>query len=93
MTWIVDIDVLGVEAAEPPDVFEIGFDVTFPGETWCRSLVLVSADLTYLSEFELVTRARDEVVAVIEREGRPVSTTLRLAASGVEVLAVAAPGG
>ena len=92
MTWIVDIDLLGVEAAEPPDVYEIAFDVTFPGETWCRSSVLVAADLTHLAEFELVARARDEMIAVIDREGRPVSTTLRITAAGVEILAVAAPG-
>jgi len=93
VTWIVDIDMLGIENAEPPDVFEIAFDVTFPGETWCRSLVLVAADMTYLSEHELVSRARDEVIGVIEREGRPVSTTLRMSAQRVEILAVAAPGG
>lgn len=93
MTWIVDIDTLGIEDAEPPDVFGIAFDVTFPGETWCRSLVLVAADLTYLDENELVPRARDEVIAVIEREGRPVSVTLRMSFERVEVLALAAPGG
>lgn len=93
MTWIVDIDMLGVEPAEPPDRFEIAFDVTFPGETWCRSLVYVTPEVVVVSEYELVAAARDAVIAVIEREGRPVSVTMRLGADGAEVLAVAAPGG
>jgi hypothetical protein len=93
VTWIVDIDLLGVDAAEPPDLYEIAFDVTFPGETWCRSLVLVAPDLSYLGEHELVNRGRDELIALIEREGRPVSATVRLSSAGVEVLALAAPGG
>jgi hypothetical protein len=93
VTWIVDIDVLGVDVAEPPDLYEIVFDVTFPGETWCRSLVLVAPDLSHLDQHELVNRGRDEIVALIDREGRPVSATVRLSSAGVEVLAVAAPGG
>lgn len=93
MTWIVDIEPLGVLEAEPPDALEIAFDVIFPGETWCRCVVLVGRDFSYRSEHELVSTARDEVVRVIEREGRPVAVRLRLCSSGVEVQAVAAPGG
>jgi hypothetical protein len=93
VTWIVDIDMLGVEPAEPPDRLELAFDVTFPGETWCRSFVYVSPDLVFASEYELVGVARDELIAVIDREGRPVSVTMRLGPGGVEVLSVAAPGG
>lgn len=93
MTWIVDIDMLGVEPAEPPDRLELAFDVTFPGETWCRSFVYVSPDFVFTSEFELAGVARDELIAVIDREGRPVSVTMRLGPGGAEVLSVAAPGG
>lgn len=92
MTWIVDIDMLGVEPAEPPDRVEIAFDVTFPGETWCRSLVYVAAEVAFASEYELVAAARDELIAVIDREGRPVSVTMRLRPGGAEVLSLAAPG-
>jgi hypothetical protein len=48
MTWIVDIDMLGVESAEPPDALAIAFDVTYPGETWCRSLVLIAPELAHI---------------------------------------------
>ncbi len=92
MTWIMDIDMLGVEPAEPPDSLEIAFDVTFPGETWCRSLVYISSEVLVGSEFELVAAARDALIAVIDGEGRPVSVTMRLGPSGAEVLSVAAPG-
>lgn len=93
MTWIVDIDMLGVETAEPPDALAIAFDVTYPGETWCRSLVLITPELAHIPGYELVSRARDALVAVIEAAGEPISVELRLTSTETVVLASARPGG
>lgn len=93
MTWIVDIDLVGVQPAEPPDALAIGFDVTYPGETWCRCLVLVGPDVTGASEDELVRRARDTLVEVLEAAGEPLSVELRLTAGGYCVIARGRPGG
>jgi hypothetical protein len=93
MTWIVDIDTLGVESAEPPDVLAIAFDVTYPGETWCRSLVLITSELAYMPEYELVSRARDALIEVLEAAGEPVSVEIRLTPTETVMLASGRPGG
>lgn len=92
MTWIVDIDMLGVEVAEAPDALAIAFDVTFPGETWCRSLVLIAPELAHLPENELVGRARDALFAELEAAGEPISVELRLTPTATIVLASGRPG-
>jgi hypothetical protein len=93
MTWIVDIDMLGVESAEPPDALAIAFDVTYPGETWCRSLVLIAPELAHIPEHELVGRARDALFVVLEAAGEPVSVEVRLTPTETVVLASGRPGG
>ncbi len=93
MTWIVDIDLVGVEPAEPPDALAVGFDVTYPGETWCRCIVLVAPEAAGASEHEVVRRARDALVEVLESAGEPLSLELRLNADGYTVLAQGRPGG
>ena len=37
----MDIELVSIEEAEPPDAFAVTFDVIYAGETWCRSLVCV----------------------------------------------------
>jgi hypothetical protein len=46
MTWIVDVELVDVAPAEPPDVAVVTFDVIYPGETWCRSIVYVAPGAT-----------------------------------------------
>ncbi|MCZ7663970.1 MAG: hypothetical protein M5U22_14055 [Thermoleophilia bacterium] len=93
MTWIVDIDVVGIEEAEPPDALRIGFDVTFPGETWCRSFVLVAPERVLPDEAKIISAARDALVEVLQLQGEPVAVELRLAAKDTEILALGRPGG
>ena len=64
MVWIIDVDLVAFEPAEYPDAYELYFDVTYPGETWCRSVVRVSADLAFASEEAVVSRARDALVGL-----------------------------
>lgn len=92
MTWIVDIELVDIDVAEPPDALTVTFDVIYPGETWCRSVVFVAAEAAKAGEDEVIGEARDALVAVIERQGRPVSVELRLTPDGTQVLAVGSPG-
>jgi hypothetical protein len=93
MTWIVDIDALGLEEAEHPDQLSVAFDVTYPGEVWCRSVVFVAPDAAYGSEDEIIGRARDALLAVVEADALPVSVELRLSAAGVTLLEIGHPTG
>jgi hypothetical protein len=93
MVWIVDVDLVSVEPGVPPDAWELWFDVTYPGETWCRSVVRVGADLFFAHEDALVTRARDALLGLLEGEARPASVVVRLDADGVTVVALDHPGG
>lgn len=91
MTWIVDIELVAVESAHPPDRFVVTFDVVYPGETWCRSLVYV-APTVVADEQDLVSLARDALVPFLEMEGQPVSLELRLTPTGPVILGRRLPG-
>lgn len=92
MTWIVDIELVGVDVAEPPDALTVTLDVIFPGETWCRSVVFVAPEEARTDRDEIIRSARDALVAVIESEGEPVSVELRLSPRGADVIAIGRPG-
>jgi len=89
MAWIVDVDLVSMEAAAFPDAVVLTFDVTYPGETWCRSVVYVGRDVAFASEQELASSVRDGLLGILERETRPASVELRLSAEGLAVLALA----
>jgi hypothetical protein len=93
MTWIVDIEALGLEEAEHPDQLSVAFDVTYPGEVWCRSVVFVAPDAAGGSEDEIIGRARDALLSILERDALPVSVELRLSAGGITVLEIGHPIG
>ena len=92
MAWIIDVDLVSFEPAEHPDQYELYFDVTYPGETWCRSLVRVAADLAFASEEAVVMRARDALVGLLEGESRPASAVMRCEAAGTTIIALDYPG-
>jgi hypothetical protein len=91
MTWIVDVELVDVAPAEPPDVAVVTFDVIYPGETWCRSVVYVAPGVACGDE-EAVPRARDALLALAELEGLPVAFELRLTSEGTTVLDRRVPG-
>jgi len=91
MAWIVDVELVAVEAAEPPDLALVTFDVVYPGETWCRSLVYVTPGVT-AGEDDLVSRSRDALLTFLEREGQPVALEVRLSPEGPVVLDRRLPG-
>jgi hypothetical protein len=93
MVWIIDVDLVSFESADHPDAYELYFDVTYPGETWCRSVVRVAGDLAFPSEEAVVSQARDALVGLLEREARPASAAIRLDAAGVTLIALDYPGG
>ena len=66
MAWIIEVDLVSFEPADHPDVYQVYFDVTYPGETWCRSVVRVGADIAFPSEEAVVSQARDALVGVLE---------------------------
>lgn len=92
MTWIVDIELVDVDVAEPPDSLVVTFDAIYPGETWCRSVVFVAPEVARAGEDEVIRAARDALVGVIEAAGEPVSAELRLSSQGPHVLALGRPG-
>lgn len=80
--------------AEAPDAFVATFDVIYPGETWCRSEVLVE-DMVAIAlgfdEWEVTRAARDALVELLALETGPVSFRLRLGLDGTAVLGRATP--
>ena len=93
MTWIVDIEALGLEEAEFPDQLSVAFDVIYPGEVWCRSVVYVAPDAAFGSEDEIIGRARDALLAVLERDALPVAVELRLSSAGTALMDIGHPTG
>jgi hypothetical protein len=90
----MDIELVSIQEAEPPDAYSVAFDVIYAGETWCRSLVDVdtagSARLGH-DEQAVVRAAREALLDLLVMEPAPVSYHLRLGADGPEVLAKARP--
>jgi hypothetical protein len=93
MTWIVDIEALGLEEAEHPDTLSVAFDVIYPGEVWCRSVVYVAPDAAQGSEDQIIGRARDALLEVVQRESLPVSVEIRVSAAGTTLLEIGHPTG
>lgn len=95
MPIFIDVELVGIEAAEPPGTYVTAFDVIYAGETWCRSVVLVDPDVVAAVEREqraVIGAARDALLELLQFEAVPVSFRLRLTAEGTVVLARAAPG-
>lgn len=91
----MDIELVGIDEAEYPDAFAVVFDVIYAGETWCRSLVWVNADLATelgMDEQAVIGAARDALLDLLAVETVPVSLQLRLGRGGPAVLARGTPG-
>jgi hypothetical protein len=91
----MDIELVSVQEAEPPDAFSVAFDVIYAGETWCRSIVEVdtaAAARLGRDEHAVVRAARGALLDLLGPEPAPVSLHLRLAAEGPTVLAKGRPG-
>jgi hypothetical protein len=95
MAIFMDIELVSIQEAEPPDAFSVAFDVIYAGETWCRSLVDVdAAGAARLGRDEqaVIRAAREALVDLLVLEPAPVSFHLRLGTEGPAVLAKARPG-
>ena len=95
MTIFMDIELISVMEAEPPDAYAVTFDVIYSGETWCRSLVMVdtvTAAGLGGEEYPVVSVARDALLESLATEARPVSLHLRLTSAGVTVVGRGSPG-
>jgi hypothetical protein len=92
----MDIELVSIEEAEPPDAFSVAFDVIYAGETWCRSIVevdTVTCARLERDEYAVVRAARECLLDLLDQEPAPVSFHARLSEAGPEVLARARPGG
>ena len=90
----MDIELVSVREAEPPDAYSVAFDVIYAGETWCRSIVDVdTAGSARLGRDEqaVVRAARGALLDLLVMEPAPVSFHLKLGADGLMVLAKARP--
>ena len=90
----MDIELVSIQEAEPPDAFSVAFDVIYAGETWCRSIVDVDSAGSALlgrDEHAVVCAAREALLDLLDLEPAPVSFHLRLGADGPVVLAKARP--
>jgi len=90
----MDIELVSIQEAEPPDAFSVAFDVIYAGETWCRSIVDIdttSAALHGRDELAVVRAARETLLDLLVAEPAPVSFHVRLGPGGPAVLAKARP--
>lgn len=95
MTLFMDIELVSVEEAEPPDAFTVVFDVIYAGETWCRSLVWVDdlvATRLHHDERAVTSAARDALLDLLAVEAVPVSFHVRVTTDGPSILARGTPG-
>lgn len=95
MAIFMDIELVSIQEAQPPDAFSVAFDVIYAGETWCRSVVDVdSAEAAYFGRDEraVVTAARDALLDLLAVEAAPVAFHLRLGVEGTTVVARGRPG-
>jgi len=91
----MDIEVVSIVDGEPPDAYTVTFDVIYPGETWCRSMVGVASAIAARlerEEYAVVRAARDALLELLVAEPEPVSFQVRLTGDGTTVLARAKPG-
>lgn len=95
MAIFMDVELVAIDEAEFPDAFTVAFDVIYAGETWCRSLVWVTADLSARlngDERAVAGAARDALLNLLAVEVAPVSYELRLGSGGPTVLGRGIPG-
>jgi len=95
VTIFIDVELVSIVEGEPPDAHTVTFDVIYPGETWCRSMVGVGhavAARLGRDEYEMVRAARDALLELLAAEVEPVSFQLRLTTDGTTIIARAAPG-
>jgi hypothetical protein len=96
VTIFMDVELVCIDDAEPPDAFEVVFDVIYAGETWCRSLVCVDATMAARLERDeqsVIGATRDALLELLTVEAAPVSLHLRLTSEGTTILARGTPGG
>jgi hypothetical protein len=91
VTWIVDIEIVAVEEGVPPGGATVVFDVIYPGETWCRSVVSIVSDGLGPTE-EVVASARDALLLELQKESQPVALELLVSAVGAVVQGRRLPG-
>jgi hypothetical protein len=94
MAIFMDIELVSIQEAEPPDAFSVAFDVIYAGETWCRSIVDVdTAEAARLArdEHAVIRAARGALLDLLAAEPAPVSFHVRLGAEGPVMLAKARP--
>jgi hypothetical protein len=90
----MDIELVSIQEAEPPDAYSVAFDVIYAGETWCRSIVDVdTAGAARLgrNEHAIMRAAREALLDLLVLEPAPVSFHLALGCDGPTVLAKARP--
>jgi len=95
MAIFMDIEVAGIDAADPPDAYAVTFDVIYAGETWCRSVVWVETAVAAQAdrdEYAVISAARDALLDLLGHEAVPVSFVLRLTTDGTVVLDRGTPG-
>lgn len=95
MAIFMDIELVCMDEAEPPDAFEVTFDVIYAGETWCRSVVCVEIAVAARLERDeraVIGAARDALLELLAVEAAPVSFHLRLELDGPTILARGTPG-
>ena len=91
----MDIELVCIDEAEPPNAFEVTFDVIYAGETWCRSVVGVETAVAARlerDEHAVTAAARDALLELLAQETAPASFHLRLAPEGTTILARGTPG-
>lgn len=94
MAIFMDIELVSLDEAAEPGGCVVTFDVIYPGETWCRSVIevdrLVTTRLGH-EERAVVAVARDALLDRLAAELVPVSLHLRLGEQGCSVLARGTP--
>ncbi len=101
MSLPTTLELLGAEWASEEGVWVVHFEAAHPGETFCRSVVrvfpaamagrrlpggLCSPGNGTVEIDEVVALARDRLLEVLEREGRPVSLVVAVTGEGLRVL-------
>jgi len=95
VTEFMDIELVSADEAASPDVLTVAFDVIYPGETWCRSVVDISAEAAGRMAHDqriMISAARDAVLELLQVEAGPVSFHLRLEYDHTAILARGRPG-
>jgi hypothetical protein len=88
LAWIVDVELVEAAPGPYPDVLKLTFDVIYPGETWCRCLVRLTAGMDWGTDDEVVARGRDALLGLLALEPGPAAADIRLTPEGLVVLAL-----